>query len=392
MSPQGTKTVYMKYLHSMNNEKRKLKTIAFHLNCLCQGGAERVVSNLANRFAQEGYKVYVATEWYDENEFELDERVTRVHVGLRDEDDNKGRVTKFLLRVKYLKEFVKKYKPDVLVAFAHRANYRALMAAGNSNMPVVISVRIDPVGNYDAFSDKIQIKWLFPKAAGCVFQTEDQKAFFKPYLQDNSVIIVNPINSKYFGVPRPINPERAFFHHARLFYFNNQPMLCRAFIKVHQKHPDYVLKIYGPDSFDGTKEILEKLIADNNAGDYIFLMGGCNTLEKEIPKGEVYAYSSDYEGMPNSLLEAMAMGMPVVATDCPCGGPRAVIRDGENGLLVPIKDEDALANGINRLIEDKEFAERLGKEAAKIKETASTDAIFEQWRDYLEKIVEKTKK
>ena len=142
----------------------------------------------------------------------------------------------------------------------------------------------------------------------------------------------------------------------------------------------------------GTKEKLEKLIADNNAGDYIFLMGGCNTLEKEIPKGEVYAYSSDYEGMPNSLLEAMAMGMPVVATDCPCGGPRAVIRDGENGLLVPIKDEDALANGINRLIEDKEFAKRLGKEAAKIKETASTDAVFEQWRDYLEKIVEKTKK
>ena len=369
-----------------------MKTIAFHLNCLVQGGAERVVSNLANQFASEGYKVYVATEWVDENEFALDERVTRVHVGLREGDEKKNRITKFFLRIKYLKEFVKKYHPDVLIAFAQRANYRALMAAGNSDVPVVISIRTDPVGHYDAFSDKVQIKWLFPKAAGCVFQTTGQKEFFKPYLQDNSRIILNPVNPKYFGLPKVTEREKAVVHHARLVDFKNQPMLCRAFIKVHEKHPDYVLKIYGPDSFDGTKEILEKLIADNNAGDYIFLMGGCNTLEKEIPKGEVYAYSSDYEGMPNSLLEAMAMGMPVVATDCPCGGPRAVIRDGENGLLVPIKDEDALANGINRLIEDKEFAKRLGKEAAKIKETASTDAIFEQWRDYLEKIVEKTKK
>lgn len=348
-----------------------------------------MVSNLANRFAQEDVKVYVATEWYDENEFELDERVTRVHVGLRDEDQNKSRVTKFLLRVKYLKEFVKEYKPDVLVAFAHRANYRALMAAGNSNIPVVISVRINPIGYYDAFSDKIQIKWLFPKAAGCVFQTQEQKDFFKPYLQDNSEIIMNPINSKYFEVQRSSEPEKCVVNHARLVDFKNHPMLVRAFLKVHAKHPDYQLKIYGPDSFDGTKEILEKLISDNKAEAYIHLMGGCDKLEVEIPKAEVYAYSSDYEGMPNSLLEAMAMGMPVVATDCPCGGPKAVIRDGENGFLIPVRDEEALADRICRLIEDKHLASRMGREASKIKELASTEAIFIKWRDYLEKITDK---
>ena len=102
-----------------------MRTIAFHLNCLVKGGAERVVTNLANKFAQEGYKVYVATEWYDENEFVLDERVTRVHVGLREGDENKNRITKFLLRIKYLKQFMKEYHPDLLIAFAQRANYRA---------------------------------------------------------------------------------------------------------------------------------------------------------------------------------------------------------------------------------------------------------------------------
>lgn len=366
-----------------------MKSIAFHLNCLCQGGAERVVSNLANQFAKEGYKVYVATEWYDKDEFELDPRVTRVHVGLREDDEKKNRIVKFLLRVRYLKEFVKEYKPDVLVAFAHRANYRALMAAGNSNIPVVISIRINPIGYYDAFSDSVQIRWLFPKAAGCVYQTKEQKDFFKPYLQDNSRIIMNPINPKYFGNPLPEVREKAVVHHARLVDFKNQPMLVRAFLKVHKKHPDYVLRIYGPDSGDGTKEILEKLIKDNQAEEYVFLMGGSNSLEKEIPKGEVYAYSSDYEGMPNSLLEAMAMGMPVVSTDCPCGGPREVIQDGENGFLIPVGDEDALADRICRLIEDKDLARRFGENARKIEEIASVDAIYNQWKDYLEEITGK---
>jgi len=366
-----------------------MKSIAFHLNCLCQGGAERVVSNLANQFAKEGYKVYVATEWYDKDEFELDPRVTRVHVGLREDDERKNRIVKFLLRVRYLKEFVKEYKPDVLVAFAHRANYRALMAAGNSNIPVVISIRINPIGYYDAFSDSVQIRWLFPKAAGCVYQTKEQKDFFKPYLQDNSRIIMNPVNPKYFGNPLPEVREKAVVHHARLVDFKNQPMLVRAFLKVHKKHPDYVLRIYGPDSGDGTKEILEKLIKDNQAEGYVLLMGGSNSLEKEIPKGEVYAYSSDYEGMPNSLLEAMAMGMPVVSTDCPCGGPREVIRDGENGFLIPVGDEDALSDRICRLIEDKELARRFGENARKIEEIASVDAIYNQWKDYLEEITGK---
>ncbi|MBE5822941.1 MAG: glycosyltransferase family 4 protein [Butyrivibrio sp.] len=364
-----------------------MKSIAFHLNCLVQGGAERVVSNLANQFAKEGIKVYVATEWYDKDEFELDKRVTRVHVGLRPKDEKKNRVTKFFLRIKYLKEFVKEYHPDVLVAFAQRANYRALMAAGKSDIPVVISIRTDPVGHYDALSDKIQIKWLFDRAAGCVFQTTGQREFFKPYLQDNSAIILNPVNPKYFGVKRVDAPEKSVVHHARLVDFKNQPLLCEAFIEVHKKHPDYVLKIYGPDSFDGTKEILDKIIAENHAEDYILLMGGSDSLEKEIIKGEVYAFTSDWEGLPNSLLEAMAMGMPIVATDCPCGGPRTVMRDGENGLLVPIKDKDAIVNGINRLIEDKELADRLGREAARIEEITNGDAIFVQWRDYLDKVI-----
>ena len=411
-----------------------MKSIAFHLNCLEQGGAERVVSNLADAFAAEGYKVYIATEWYGENEFSVDERVERVHVGLKPEDEGKNRAAKFLLRIKYLKQFMKEKKPDVLVAFAQRANYRALMACPGTGVPVVISVRTDPVGHYDALTDRIQIPMLFPRAAGAVFQTSGQRSFFRPYLQDNSTIILNPVNPKYIG-RKSGEKENSVVQSARLVDFKNQAMLLDAFFMVHERHPEYILRIYGPDSGDGTKEALEKKIAEHGASSYIFLMGGSDSLEEELIKGRIYAFSSDWEGLPNALIEAMALGLPVAATDCPCGGPAEIIRsavpegpvpethfsypgtydnysgrgaklnlsnreelagkawpegnrelDGENGILVPVANPEAMAEAILSLIEDPELAERLGRAAAGIAERVNARAVFARWRDYLETV------
>ena len=368
-----------------------MQKIAFHLNSLQQGGAERVVSNLANRFAKEGYEVVIATEWYGTDEFALDQKVRRVHVGLTKEGENRSRISKMLRRIWYLRRFMKKEKPDVVVAFTRGVLYRALAAGIGTGIPVVISVRTDPVGHYDKKADKLRIPLLFPHAAGCVFQTEGAKAFFAPYLQENSRIILNPLNPKYVGVPEPAVRTKDVVQSGRLVDFKNQPMLIRAFLKVHEKHPDYTLKIYGPDSKDGTKEILESIIHENHAEDFVKLMGGSNTLEKDLADAALYAFSSDWEGLPNALMEAMALGLPVVSTDCPCGGPKTLIEDGVNGLLVPIMDEKAMTDGILRLIEDRELAERLGREARKISERANEDAVFEQWQTYLQECCKKNR-
>ena len=363
-----------------------VRKIVFHLNCLEQGGAERVVTNLANRFAADGYQVIIATEWYGENEFQIDSKVRRVHVGLREGDEKKHRLIRFLLRVKYLKEFLKKEKPDILIPFARKALYRGLMAAYFMKIPVLISIRTDPVGHYDERFDKIQIPLLFPRADGCVFQTEGAREFFAPRLQKNSRIILNPIHEKYIDMPKPEKRAKTVVQSGRLVDFKNQPMLIRAFVKVHAKHPDYDLKIYGGDSFDGTKEILETLIRENNAQEYIHLMGASDSLEKDMADAALFAFTSDWEGLPNALMEAMALGLPIVATDCPCGGPRTIMTNEVDGLLIPIKDEQALVDGINRLIEDPELAERLGREARKIADRANGQAVFEQWRDYIEEL------
>lgn len=361
--------------------------IVFHLNCLEQGGAERVVSNLANQFSRENYQVMVATEWQGEQEFRLEEAVTRVHVGLRPEDEGKNRLTKMWLRVKYLREYLKREQPDVCIAFAHKANYRALTAAKGTDIPVVISIRTDPVGHYDGLLDKIQIPRLFPRAAGCVFQTEGQRSFFPKYLQDKSRIILNPINDKYIEEPKPAQRTKTVVQSGRLVDFKNQPMLVRAFAMVHEKHPDYELKIFGGDSFDGTKELLEQTIQELHAEEYVHLMGAGDSLEKDLADAAVFAFSSDWEGLPNALLEAMALGLPIVATDCPCGGPRTVMTDGVDGLLVPVKDPQAMAEGICKLIEDPMLADMLGDNARKIKERANGKAIVDQWRDYIETII-----
>ncbi|MCM1086923.1 MAG: glycosyltransferase [Muribaculaceae bacterium] len=367
----------------MGELKRK---IAFHLNCLEQGGAERVVTNLANQFAENGYRVYITTEWYGENEFEINPKVKRVHVGLRAGDEKKPRFVQILLRIHYLRRFLQKAKPDILIPFTRKPLYRGLMAAYFMKIPVLISIRTNPEGHYEEWSDKIQIPLLFPRADGCVFQTEGAKEFFAPRLQENSRIILNPINPKYIGTPEVEERTKTVVQSGRLVDFKNQPMLVRAFVKVHQKHPDYDLKIYGEDSLDGTKELLEKLIAKYHAEDYIHLMGGSDSLEKDLADAALFAFTSDWEGLPNALMEAMAMGLPIVATDCPCGGPRTIMTHEKDGLLIPIKNQRALEAGINRLIEDPKLAARLGAEARKIADKANADTIFEQWRDYIEQL------
>lgn len=367
-----------------------MKKIVFHLNCLERGGAERVVTTLSGQFAAHGYKVYIATEWTGADEYETDPKVRRIHVGLNAKQEKHNRIRKFADRILNLRRFLKKVKPDIVIAFARKANYRALTATIRMNLPVLISVRINPIGYYDFLSDKIQIPLLFRRSAGCVFQTPDQRDFFPEYVRRNSRIILNPINDSFLGnriSEISQKREKVVVHSGRLVDFKNQCLLIRAFEKVHYKHPDYILKIYGPDSYDGTKQKLEQLIDKLAAHEYVWLMGSSNTLEKDMLHAAVAAYSSDYEGMPNVILEAMALGLPVVSTDCPPGGPRMVITPEENGLLVPVGDEQALAAAIIRLIEDREFAEKLGANAAQIGKRASAEIIFEEWRSYVDDII-----
>lgn len=361
-----------------------MRKIVFHLSNLEHGGAERVVTTIADYFANRGSKVYIATEETVKNEFIINEKIQRIHVGLSEKQKKLSRIGQAAARIKNLRKFLKKETPDIMIALGTKENYRAIMAATFTKIPVIISVRLNPFQHYTNLRDRIMIAMLYPKAAGNVFQTEGAKSFFSKRIKRRSRIILNPINDKYIGMPKQTTRRKAVVQSGRLVGFKNQLMLIEAFMQVHQKHPEYKLEIYGGDSRDGTKELLEASIESNGAGAFISLMGDSDVLETQLIDASVFAFSSDYEGLPNALMEAMALGLPVVATDCPCGGPRTLIQDGENGLLVPIKDAGAMAAGINRLIEDRELAERLGENARHIADIANTESICKQWEDYIE--------
>ena len=346
-----------------------------------------MVSNLVNQLVDKDYEIIAATQWQGENEFRLDERVRRIHVGLKPADEKKNRLLKILLRFHYLRKLVKAEKPDLVVSFTRRANYRAIIATLFLKVPLITAVRQDPKSYYNSTADKILVPLLYRLPEGCVFQTNEQMEYFPKVLQRKSRVILNPVNDKYLNVPAPAEREKTVVQSGRLVGFKNQEMLFRAFLRVHEKHPDYTLKLYGGDSFDGTKEKLEKIIKDHQAEDYIKLMGACDDLEKELPKAAVYAFSSDYEGMPNALLEAMVLGMPCVATDCPCGGPATVMTHEKDGLLIPVGDEDAMTEGICRLIENRELAEQLGANARKLGDRINGPAILREWQEYMEKVL-----
>jgi glycosyltransferase involved in cell wall biosynthesis len=164
--------------------------------------------------------------------------------------------------------------------------------------------------------------------------------------------------------------------------------LIRAFGDFHKTHPAHSLRIYG----DGERKAeLQALINELGLSDCAHLMGTSKTVLVDIADAQMFAMASDYEGMPNALAEAMALGIPCISTDCLGGGAAALIQDGINGILIPIGDEQALVESITKLAEDEALASQFGNEGKKLKHTLSVEAISQQWLNYITEVISRKK-
>lgn len=372
------------------------KKIIFHIHNLARGGAERVVINLSERFVQDGYRVKIVTEETAQTEYSLPDGVERIDAGVDAEEENRTRggasgmivrLRKIRQRRKMLRKVLKKEVPDLVIAFGKSANYRAVPAA-KGICPVLVSVRNDPKVDYAGRVNALFCRRFLYKADGCVFQTQEAKEFFSLKLQRKSRIILNPINEKYLHVDVPAARRNVIVNVARIAAQKNQVLLIRAFAGLTQRLPDYELHIYGSDSGDGTKKALDQVIEELHLEEKVVFCGSSDRLEQEIADCALFVLSSDYEGLPNALMEAMAMEMPVIATDCPCGGAAMVIKDGVNGLLVPVGDCPSLTAEMEKILGDPEYARRIGTKAGEIREIANGDVIYGQWKDYVRELTE----
>lgn len=355
--------------------------ILFYINTLGKGGAERVVTNLANQFADKNYNIILVTSYRTDKEYKVNSNVRRICL----EDyikSSKNKIFKNINIIRQLKMVINDENPDLIVSFMREPVVRALLASRNSNVKNIISVRNDPSKEYPGITGKIISKFLLPKADGCVFQTEDAKKYFPKKLQEKSKIIYNQVDEKFFEVNR--DDGDYLLSIGRLSPQKNQMLLINAFEKVNEKYPNEKLLIYGDGEL---KENLTDIINEKGLEDKIFLMGSTNDVPKVLSKAKIFILSSDYEGMPNTLLESMAVGVPSISTDCPCGGPKAIINSGVDGFLIPVNSIEELEKKIILLLENKELSEKIGRNAKEKSEIFKPNNIFKEWEQYFDEVI-----
>lgn len=368
----------------MNN--KKTKTIAFYIGSLAKGGAERVMVNLAEYFYSQGYRVFLVTKLKEQDEYPCTEGITRIIADLTKQEE-RGRIRNFYNRISKLKKVWKEIKPDLIVSFIRKNNLMALASAHSLKIPVYVSVRSDPARELKGKLMKYLSFFMFHGAAGIILQTTQAKDFFPKALQKKAVILPNSLNPMFISaiLQEEQNIEmsrriKEIVQVGRIDSNKNQRMLITVFDKIAEAYPDWKVRLYG-DGEDRQK--LEEYADTLSCRKQIFFMGQQTDIQEKIKNASVFVLTSRAEGMPNALMEAMTLGLAVIATDCPCGGPRDLIHDHENGILIPVDDEGALKKALTDLMNDEEYRIKLGKEAKKIVTVLHPDRVNREWKEYL---------
>ena len=255
------------------------------------------------------------------------------------------------------------------------------VALRDTKIPVIISERNDPIKDCPSRIKRLLRSISYQLADGFVFQTEDAKRHFNKKIQSKAVVIPNPVKR---DLPYADTKKAKIVAAARLTEQKNYPMLLKSFKLFLRDYPEYTLHIYG----DGKKKAeLVAMCGELKIQNRVIFEGNVPDLHERITDAKMFVLSSNYEGISNSLLEAMAMGLPCVSTDCPCGGSRMLIEDGVSGLLTPVGDDVAFCEAMKKIVDSQELAYRLGREAVKARETYSEETIVQCYFAYFESIL-----
>ena len=349
--------------------------ITFIAAGLAGGGAERVVSELATEFVDTGNDVSVIMIGSKERTYHVSEKVQVIDCADKYAVPGVG----FVRRVQKIRKVIRKIEPDVSVAFNTNVNVYAILSCMGLSCKLVISERNDPVCYPKSKLARMVRSILYPRADKFVFQTKEAQDFFSPKIRKRSTVIFNPLNPL---LPYPHEGERTkrIVTACRLEPQKNLKMAIDAFEMATVNHPEFTFEIYGKGNL---RDELSDYIAGKGLQNRVILMGNSTQLYQDILDAYAFVLSSDFEGMSNSMLEAMALGIPTISTDYPSGGARAVIRDGINGILVPVEDTQAMSCAMLNLIENPAFAEQLRNNGKKLRDDLAIEKIAREWTDFI---------
>jgi len=351
--------------------------IIFVIPNLSSGGAERVISILADSFIEHGVDVDILLLKERKISYSISEKVNIVYLDMDLLSCSKITACKYMR--KYFKKEKQKHKKIVVIPFLDVCLKRTLIASLGLNIPVIASERNDPNQKGTSFIKKIKSNIPYILATHCIFQTTGARNYYCRIVRNKSDIIMNPL-SMASDIQWKGQKSRRIISVGRLEPQKNQMLLINAFSHIHKEFPDYKLEIYGEGSL---RKQLQSRINELNLEDAVYLCGCSSDIYSIMENALLFVLSSDYEGLSNALIEALSTGMPVISTDHQCGGAGMLIKNGANGMLIPVNDEYAMFNAMKRIIEDEEFALSIAENARKIRKVLSVEKISNKWLDII---------
>ena len=342
---------------------------------LAAGGAERVLSILLTSLVKR-YDTVIYVMWLDVPIFyEVDKRTNIVCV--EREAASKNDIKKMI----WFRKFIAKERPDVLLSFLEPFNIRVLLSTMGLGVKTFVAERNDPHGvNKYWIIDQFE-KLVYRLADKILVQTETIRKFFDGDLEKRTTVIYNPVNLQEEMVGKALKePKRKrIVSVARLTPQKNNDVLIKAFAKFSKNHPGYTLTIYGIGELG---DELKRLAYSLGVGDKVSMPGASKTIHKDILDADMMCLVSSREGMSNSMIESMCLGLPCICTKV--SGAIDLIKDGENGFLVDIGDVESLAEKMSLLADNPAKAKDIGSNATQLYNILKKERICKEWLKVLE--------
>lgn len=351
--------------------------ISFFIGGLSGGGAERITCELANYFAGKGHNVSIVAMGEAAEQTPLDRSIAQVV--LLGKKEKKFFIYNNLLRYRRLAGYVKENSDHTYIVMLPVTTILLLMQRRRISGPIIVSERSAP--NRYSFAVKLLLRHYLKNADAFVAQLPDVLEYYRGYLRDCiERVFPNPVKVRDIEVCSSENRKKSIIAAGRLVDVKNYDLLIDAFSKISNDFGEYNLEIYGQGEL---RDHLQNKISSLGLDDRIILAGHTNDVRDEMRTASIFVLCSRFEGMPNSLMEAMAEGTPVIATDCPAGGPRFLIENDKTGILIPVNDADALAKEMAYLLNNPDTAQKMGENAKESMKKHSEEDFFYNWEHLL---------
>jgi GalNAc-alpha-(1->4)-GalNAc-alpha-(1->3)-diNAcBac-PP-undecaprenol alpha-1,4-N-acetyl-D-galactosaminyltransferase len=351
------------------------------ISSLAAGGSERVISELANYWANKGHSITLLVFTDDNSKpfYFLEPNIKLVPLNINKVSKNFiDSVIGNYKRLKILRSAIKKSQPEAVISFMVTTNVLVLMSCVKMGAPVVIAERTNPASHVIGKTWELLRSVFYSHASRIVVLSNQGKNFFSKKLQEKVMVIPNAVSLSRLDnqtAKQPMLAKPYIVAMGRLSKEKGFDLLVQAFSQAYISHPEWYLIIVG----DGVlRAELQSLCQQLGVQDAVIFMGLLADPFPVLKQAEIFVSPSRYEGFPNALCEAMACGLPVISFNC-ATGPADIIRHDVDGLLVPPEDVTALATAMSELMSDPARRAAMGKRATEILQRFSPEKIMQQW-------------